>query len=502
MSNLKKTLKKLPIKHKLILIIMLTSSSAILLMALLITLNQAVNCKNTLQQQLKTLTATFAPQTSQALTLNNPNMGQDILQKIALQNNIIYSVIERDNADIFAVSGDASMGNKYIQQVVDTPPSLWDIFISNKISVSHDILYSEGNVGKLRIVSNLNNLYTEILQYITLMTIILGICLILSFLICSRLQQFILEPITDLQKTIDSIAEHKDYSLRVESGEKDNELKALIDGFNHMLDQTQLHEKQLAETSNSLERVLATRTSQLIYANEKRVLWLETMARFLKHELKNSSAGITTSLDWIERSCEQNEDILKYLERARTSMNTMDSLLDSAANASDLEANLYKEKQSNIDIGETVKKHITELSPLYPDISITTSCQKDLIIFGNEERLVQLLEKLLSNAVEHSDAEQALPIEVFVKPYCGKVQLIVSNHGAALPRDKETIFELFVSARAAERKTDENFGLGLYIVKLIAESHGGKVVAYDRTTGGTGATFEVTLPLLEEDKSS
>ena len=104
-------------------------------------------------------------------------------------------------------------------------------------------------------------------------------------------------------------------------------------------------------------------------------------------------------------------------------------------------------------------------------------CQRGIIVLGNEIRRKQLLDKLISNAIEHSDG--AAPIEVSVKQREGKALLIVKNKGDALPKDKQTMFNLFVSLRTPERKTDENFGLGLYIVKLIAESHGGHVDAHD-----------------------
>ena len=91
------------------------------------------------------------------------------------------------------------------------------------------------------------------------------------------------------------------------------------------------------------------------------------------------------------------------------------------------------------------------------------------------------------------------PIEVSIKQQQDKAQLIVTNQGDLLPMDKKAIFNLFVSFRNPERQSDENFGLGLYIVKLIAESHGGQVVAYDLKQDA-GAVFEVILPLIIHPK--
>ena len=75
----------------------------------------------------------------------------------------------------------------------------------------------------------------------------------------------------------------------------------------------------------------------------------------------------------------------------------------------------------------------------------------------------------------------------------------VANDGELLP-DKERIFELFVSMRDAEHKDKENLGLGLYVVKLIAESHGGTVRAED-LPDDNGALFTITLPILQNLRS-
>lgn len=114
------------------------------------------------------------------------------------------------------------------------------------------------------------------------------------------------------------------------------------------------------------------------------------------------------------------------------------------------------------------------------------------MVFGNEVRLIQLLDKLVSNAVEHSHA--LTPIKISVRLTFGKAQLLVANQGSVLPKDKQAMFDLFVSFKPEMKQTGENIGLGLYVVKLIAESHGGQVQAYHAKNPEVGAIFEVTFP--------
>lgn len=489
--------KSLSIKRKLMLIMMTTSATAIFLMAFLVVINQAINSQHAIRQQLITLADVLGTRSTGALSFDDPTTGEEILNGLALKSNVTFAVIEQVNGDSFATFGDPSIYDEPLKSnalnITSSETSVWSTFFSNQVHVSRDIFLDNERIGTIHIISDLSALYKDLLNYMFLLTMISIFCFAISFLFCSRLQKIISDPILNLQITMDSVSENKDYSLRVKNSEE-NELKALINGFNHMLEQIQSRDNKLAENSAHLEKIVTTRTLQLTDANEKRILWLESMARFLKHELKNSSVGIKTSLDLIERRMTEKKKIDVYITRARTSMVNMNSLLQSAGDASNLEASLYKEEQKPLDLGKTVCGHMELYPSIYPDFSIRADCQPGLMILGNGDRLIQLLDKLITNAVDHSN--RRYPIEVTVKQQHEKVLIIVTNRGDRLPSDKQAIFDLFVSFRTSEQKKADNFGLGLYIVKLIAESHGGQVVAYDLATE-KGAVFEVTLPLID-----
>lgn len=484
----------LPIKRKLMFIMMATSCTAIILMAFLIVINQAINSQRAIQQQLITLADVLGSSSTGALSFDDRSRGKEILNELRSKSNIIYAVIKRYSGEEFADFGKShSSFECELLQETDSSSPVWGNLFSNEIHVNRDIYLENDQIGKICILSTLDDLQADLLHYVVLVAIISSVCFAFTFLICSRLQKVVSEPILKLQMTMNSVAENKDYSLRVENKEE-NEFGALVDGFNHMLQQVQIRDIQLAEYSIHLEKTIKTRTLQLSNANQKRILWLETMARFLRHELKNSSVGIKTSLDLIERRSTENHTIDIYLERARKSMFNMNALLQSAGDASDLEAALDKEGHRQLDLSVLVMEQLETYSSIYPGVSFNANCQNGIIVPGNEIRLNQLLDKLISNAVEHTDKSTA--IEVVVQQYDDKAHLIVKNKGDVLPIDKKAMFELFVSLRSPERQNNDNFGLGLYIVKLIAESHGGHVIAYDLKEEA-GAVFEVILPIVD-----
>jgi signal transduction histidine kinase len=217
------------------------------------------------------------------------------------------------------------------------------------------------------------------------------------------------------------------------------------------------------------------------------------MARFLKHELKNTTVGIKTSLELMQRRTQDNT-LEVYFERADRSLKYMNVLLENVSNASSLEASVYKESLSPINLSKMIVSQVEEYRSVYSDFTIVDKVDENLHISGNSDRLKQMLEKLISNALEHCKKGTAIQVSLLKKPL--EVEISVANEGVKLPDNKERIFDLFVSLRDEEHQKSDSLGLGLYLVKLIAESHGGWVRAED-FKDKDGAVFTITLPFLD-----
>ena len=95
----------------------------------------------------------------------------------------------------------------------------------------------------------------------------------------------------------------------------------------------------------------------------------------------------------------------------------------------------------------------------------------------------------------HDFAPADTPIRVGLEPEGRGARLTVENEGPALPREAiERLFESMVSLRGPEAREDgAHLGLGLYIARLVAEWHGGRVRAAN-LPAGRGVRFEVELP--------
>jgi two-component system, OmpR family, sensor kinase len=144
----------------------------------------------------------------------------------------------------------------------------------------------------------------------------------------------------------------------------------------------------------------------------------------------------------------------------------------------------------------------TQLAPLAEDLlrrwepvprRWVDGVRDDLTILADPERLVIAFDSLLDNAVRFTGEDDS--IEVSVRSCDGQAAVTVADSGPGIADGQlESVFDRF-SGSGQLRDSARNFGLGLSIVRAIAEAHGGRVIAGRSRTGGAAVT--IWLPLYE-----
>jgi signal transduction histidine kinase len=114
-------------------------------------------------------------------------------------------------------------------------------------------------------------------------------------------------------------------------------------------------------------------------------------------------------------------------------------------------------------------------------------------VVGDEERLRQLVGNLVENALRHGSGQPgAVRIRVSRRP--PNVLLEVADDGPGIPPDAlDRVFDRFYRVDRGRSRAHGGAGLGLSIVRHVADAHGGRVWATNRTDG-SGARFSVELP--------
>jgi PAS domain S-box-containing protein len=157
-------------------------------------------------------------------------------------------------------------------------------------------------------------------------------------------------------------------------------------------------------------------------------------------------------------------------------------------------------KPERLDLGRLVAHAVADHQPAFDDKQVTLrghAPDTPVWVMGDATRLAQLLDNLLTNALKFTPAGGDVAVSAAHGP-AGRATLVVRDTGAGLdPALRSRLFQPFSQADRTLDRSQGGLGLGLTIVKGLAELHGGTVHA-DSAGPGQGATFTVTLPAEAE----
>jgi dedicated sortase system histidine kinase len=219
--------------------------------------------------------------------------------------------------------------------------------------------------------------------------------------------------------------------------------------------------------------------------------YLEALSSRLTHELRTPVAVIRTSLEHLEQS-PTNSQI--YIDRARSGSERLNNIIARMSEASRLEHTVQNMTFEPFDLTQFLKDIAPVYQDLYSQVALEFNIpQQPIIINGSQELIVQMLDKLIANAVDFHLPETNIVISLYVKDSAGILE--INNIGPKLPENMEQqLFQPMLSIRdAAMQSTIPHLGLGLYIVKLIVQQHGGEVTAKN---WHQGVEFRVELPII------
>ncbi len=243
---------------------------------------------------------------------------------------------------------------------------------------------------------------------------------------------------------------------------------------------------ELGDLSRSLSGTL-TRLGQ-------HTRYLESMPDTLAHELGNPLNVVNSSLDNLQ-SLAGSADAGTYIARAKNGVARLRAILTSLTEAATLEEALRTQARIRFDLTEVVAGAVEGYRLAHPQTPFRLeSPAAPLPVDGAPDAIVQALDKLVDNALDFADP--GAPIVVRLARAQGHAALSVANSGPPLPEKmRERLFDPMVSV-GKKKASQSRLGLGLYVVRLIAEYHGGDASAENRADP-PGVAVTVRLPLAE-----
>ncbi|MFG2038553.1 sensor histidine kinase [Dactylosporangium sp. NPDC048998] len=315
-----------------------------------------------------------------------------------------------------------------------------------------------------------------------------GFVLVVLAIVAYLLVRSSLRPLVEVEQTAEAIAAG-DLSRRVPEADPRTEVGGLSQALNTMLGQieTAFDERRASEGQ-------ARASEEQARASEER------MRRFVadaSHELRTPLTSIRGFAELYRQSGKSDETIGRIEHHATRMGLLVDDLLLLAR--MDQQRPLEKKPvdllslatDALIDARVTATGHRLRLRTASSDDD--EADVEPPIVLGDEARLRQVVQNLLSNALSHTPA--GTEVTVLVGTDAEHAILEVSDNGPGMSaEDASRVFERFYRTDPSRTRALGGSGLGLSIVAALVAAHGGEVTL--RTAPGEGATFRVSIPLL------
>lgn len=191
----------------------------------------------------------------------------------------------------------------------------------------------------------------------------------------------------------------------------------------------------------------------------------------------------------------------KMVSMASTNCDRLVMLINDILDLEKIEAGKMDFKMEALDMAALIDAAI-EANTFYAEkFGVTLRCEVEdddgaLATMGDRNRLMQVMDNLLSNACKFSP--KGAEIVIWLRPHRGALRLTVRDFGTGIPKASQpTIFEKFTQADSSDTRSKGGTGLGLSIAKLIVEEHDGAISFVSEE--GLGTEFVVDLPRLAGD---
>jgi two-component system sensor histidine kinase/response regulator len=275
-------------------IILVTCGVSILIACTVLAVYDGLTFRTELAGELASVAGIAGSNSTAALVFADPQSARETLSSLREQPHIVEACIYSHDGAVFA---------KYARPGSDpnfTPPvrgSTDTVFTPHQVTLFQPIQLSGEEIGTIYLKSDLGELYSRAERFGQIALIVILASFVIAYLLASRLQRVISEPILELARTASAVSLGKDYSLRAAKTSED-EIGSVADRFNEMLSQIEMRDGALQLAHRDLEARVDKRTLQLQdEINERRQTerQLEERKSFLNSVIDNSPMGIVAT---------------------------------------------------------------------------------------------------------------------------------------------------------------------------------------------------------------
>lgn len=479
---------------------MVTSIITILLTCSLFVAYGIVNTRGMVIKELSLVSQIIANRVGAALDWGDKETAQNSLGDLQIKDSVIVACVYNKEGAVFA---------NYLGDVSAKCPALisngvisigWD-----KLSIYNDITFHGVEIGTIYIESDIRDIIKEIPNYMGFAVVLMFVIGVIAYLISSRYQRLIANPILNLVEITRDVIEQDHYSSRAKKFDND-EIGTLADSFNDMLSEVENRDKDLKVANETLEQRVSERTRALEVAKKKAEAASDAKSEFLRnmsHEFRTPLHGMVNCASFgIKGADTEDRQVLKmYFQKVAKVTIRLTELVDGVLNISRMENGSEEFHMIKCDIAEMLEIVAAEQQVVYTQKGVVLDYQKpdfDTSIVCHRGKIIQVITNFMGNALKFTPTGKKVTMLAKRDDKC--VTISVRDEGVGIPEaELEAIFGKFVQSTRTKTGAGGT-GLGLAICRGIVLGHGGKIWAENNEGEGANFTFTIPLDLVEGKK--
>jgi len=504
--------RNVSIKRKISAIILFTSAIVLSLASGAFIAHELLTFRHRMVADLITLAEIIGNNSSGGLIFDDNHIVNENISALKAKSHIISAQIFKTDGQVFAsyfntlaipYAKHSHLRDYYFAHQAtwnDTNQEIEDnyFFESDYVEVYKKIIYDGEMIGTALIVSDLAEFYQRLQLGIMIVISVMLVSLLLAFILASRLQAVISDPIYRLLNTMKTVSEQKNYSIR-EKKISEDELGSLVDGFNGMLSQIEARDRELNQYYYHLEEKVAQRTIELAEARDQALAANKAKSIFLanmSHEIRTPMNAVLGYAQILQRDTQLNKEQRHSLKIIESSGNHLLGLINDILDISKIEAGAMELRQENFYLSELIdaiaamfkvrceQKHL--------EWRVSGNLEDKTLVYADQGKLRQILINLLGNAVKFTEKGEVSLCITQQSDDNEMYRIDVIDTGQGIPKaDQRNIFEPFQQEKSGFDKGGT--GLGLAITKRQVELMGGTLLV--ESEQGQGSCFSVVLRL-------
>ncbi|WP_296607317.1 ATP-binding protein [Nocardioides sp.] len=214
----------------------------------------------------------------------------------------------------------------------------------------------------------------------------------------------------------------------------------------------------------------------------------------VSHELRTPLTSIVGYVNILLERDDLPPDVVAQLEVVARNTGRLHRLVADLLHTARTDEGQLPVVRTPIDLAAIVRDCVAAVASTAARNGVTVELEgpESLVVLADEERMGQVVDNLVSNAVKYTLAGGRVHVQLGIDG--DRAELCVTDTGIGIaPADRDRLFTRFFRSRQAQERSIQGVGLGLSITKSIVESHGGRIEVTSELD--TGSVFRVRLPL-------